>query len=126
MESPHKGVTGVPRLKRACRYSWEGLCQAYSTEEAFRQEVLIALVLVPLALWLGPSPVAKLMLIGSLFLVLIVELLNSAIETTVDRVSYDDHPLAKRAKDVSSAAVMLSVILAVVVWVVILGTALIG
>lgn len=126
MESPHKGVTGVPRLKRACRYSWEGLCQAYTTEEAFRQEVVVALVLVPLALWLGPSAVAKLMLIGCLFLVLIVELLNSAIETTVDRVSYEDHPLAKRAKDVSSAAVMLSVILAVVVWIVILGAALIG
>ncbi len=101
-------------------YSMEGLRAAYRHEDAFRQEVLLAIVLMPLALFLPASGLGKALMIASVFLVLIVELLNSAVEATVDRVSLEHHRLAKRAKDIGSAAVMMSLANVVAVWVLVL------
>ena len=119
-QSPYKGKTGIRRLINATRYSLSGLAAAWRAEDAFRQEVLLAVVLVPLGLWLGQSGVERALLVGSVLLVLVVELLNSAIEATVDRVSLDDHSLAKRAKDIGSAAVMVSLTGAAAVWLLVL------
>jgi len=120
MESPHKGKTGLRRIWNAMFYSIEGLRAAYRHEDAFRQEVLLALLLIPLALFLAPSGLGKALMIASVLLVLIVELLNSAVEATVDRVSLEHHRLAKRAKDIGSAAVMMALANAVVVWLLVL------
>lgn len=114
--SPHKGKTGLTRLRRALFYSFEGLAAAYRNEDAFRQEVLLAAVLLPLALWLPVPGAEKALLAGSVLLVLVVELLNSAIEAVTDRVSIEDHVLAKQAKDMGSAAVLLSLLLLAAVW----------
>ena len=119
-ESPHKGKTGLQRLLNATRYSLEGFAAAARHEDAFRQELLVFALAVPVALWLGRSGFERALLIGCLFLVLIVELLNSAIEAAVDRTSLESHPLAKRAKDIGSAAVMLSIVNAAVVWLLII------
>ncbi|ENO82379.1 diacylglycerol kinase [Thauera mechernichensis] len=116
MESPFKGKTGLRRIWNAFHYSLDGLRAAYRHEDAFRQEVLLTLVALPLALWLGDSALERALMIGSVLLVLIVELLNSAIEATVDRVSLERHQLAKRAKDIGSAAVLIALINAAVVW----------
>ena len=116
MESPYKGKTGLKRLWNAFGYSLAGFRAAYKHEDAFRQEVLLAAVLIPLSLWLPVGPTAKALMIASVLLVIIVELLNSAIEATVDRISLDNHDLAKRAKDIGSAAVLVSLINTVVVW----------
>ena len=115
-ESPYKGKTGLQRLINATRYSMSGLAAAAKNEDAFRVELMAAAVLVPLGLWLGPTGVGKALLVGSVLFVLVVELLNSAVEATVDRISLEDHRLAKRAKDIGSAAVMLSLVNAVAVW----------
>ena len=120
MESPFKGKTGLRRVWNAFHYSCAGLHAAYRHEDAFRQEVLLALALVPLAIWLGEGAVERVLLIGCVLLVLIVELINSAIEATVDRISLDRHPLAKRAKDIGSAAVMIALLNAVLVWALVL------
>ena len=96
-ESPFKGRTGLARIWNALHYSRDGLRAAYVAEDAFRQEVWLAALLIPLAVWLAPDGSGRALMIGSVLLVLIVELLNSAIEATVDRVSLDRHPLAKRA-----------------------------
>jgi diacylglycerol kinase (ATP) len=120
MESPHKGRTGLQRLVNATRYSLAGLAAATKNEDAFRQELMLAVVLVPLGLWFGPSGAGKALLVGSVLVVLMVELLNSAIEATVDRISLEDHSLAKRAKDIGSAAVMLSLANVAVVWLLVL------
>lgn len=116
MESPYKGKTGLRRLWNAFGYSLDGFRAAYTHEDAFRQEVLLAAVLVPLALWLPVGHLGKALMIASVLLVIIVELLNSAIEATVDRISLDSHALAKRAKDISSAAVLVSLVNVLVVW----------
>ena len=116
MESPFKGKTGLRRVWNAFHYSLDGLKAAYRHEDAFRQELWRAIVAVPLALWLTDSPVARALMIGSVLLVLIVELINSAIEATVDRVSLERHQLAKRAKDIGSAAVLIALINAAAVW----------
>ena len=116
MESPHKGETGIRRIVSAARNSLAGLAAAVRHEDAFRQELILAAVLVPIAIFMNVTFLEKAMLIGSVLLVLIVELLNSAIEATVDRVSLEVHPLAKRAKDLGSAAVMLSLVAAASVW----------
>lgn len=116
MESPYKGKTGLQRLINATRYSLSGLNEAIRNEAAFRQELMLAAVLVPAGLWLGPTATDKALLVASLVLVLVVELLNSAVEATVDRVSIENHPLAKRAKDLGSAAVMLALLNVVAVW----------
>ncbi|MGX8882539.1 diacylglycerol kinase [Methylovorus sp. SPW-M1] len=120
MESPYKGKTGLRRLTNAFGYSMAGLKAAYTNEDAFRQEVLMTIVLVPLALYLGESGIAKAAMIASVLLVVIVELLNSSIEATVDRISLENHMLAKRAKDIGSAAVLISLINLAVVWLLIL------
>ena len=115
-ESPFKGKTGLQRVWNALHYSLAGLRAAFTCEDAFRQEALLAALLVPLAFWLPVSGVGRALMIGSVLLVLIVELLNSAIEATVDRVSLDRHHLSKRAKDIGSAAVLLALINVLVVW----------
>ncbi len=120
MESPYKGKTGIRRLLNALRYSFAGLRSAYRNEDAFRQELLLALVLVPLAFWLEPGATARALMIGSVLLLIVVELLNSAVEATVDRISLDDHRLAKRAKDIGSAAVLISLINLATVWLLVL------
>ena len=119
-ESPFKGKTGVQRVINATRYSFEGLAAAARHEDAFRQELILAAILVPLGLWLGADGVERALLVGSVLMVLVVELLNSAVEATVDRVSLEDHQLAKRAKDIGSAAVMLSLVTVGVVWLLVL------
>jgi diacylglycerol kinase (ATP) len=119
-ESPHKGKTGLQRVLNATRYSLEGFAAAARHEDAFRQELVIVAIMAPLGLWLGHSGLERALLVGCLFLVLIVELLNSAIEAAVDRISFENHRLAKRAKDIGSAAVMLSLVNAAVVWLLIL------
>jgi diacylglycerol kinase (ATP) len=114
--SPHKGKTGLRRILNALLYSVDGFRAAYRHEDAFRQEVMLALVLVPLALFLPASGVGKALMIASVLLVLLVELLNSAVEATVDRISLENHQLAKRAKDIGSAAVFVSLVNVVTVW----------
>lgn len=120
MESPHKGKTGVTRLLNAFGYSCAGLREAYRNEDAFRQEITLAVILIPLAFWLENSMLGRAMMIACVMLVIIVELVNSAIEATVDRISLDDHNLAKRAKDIGSAAVLLSLLNLVIVWLLVL------
>jgi diacylglycerol kinase (ATP) len=115
-ESPFKGKTGLQRLLNACRYSLHGFSSAFRHEDAFRQEVFLAVILIPIALVLDVGGAGKAVMIASILLVLIVELLNSAIEAAVDRISLDQHRLSKRAKDIGSAAVALSLINVAVVW----------
>ena len=120
MESPYKGKTGLRRLWNAFGYSLAGFRAAYKHEDAFRQEVLLAVIMVPLALWLPSSHIGKALMIGSVLLVIVVELINSAIEATVDRISLDSHKLAKRAKDIGSAAVLVSLLNVLMVWTLVL------
>ena len=119
MAGSHKGVTGLRRLVNAARYSLAGLKAALG-EAAFRQELVLALVLIPLGLHLGKSGVERALLVGSVLLVLVVELLNSAVEAAVDRISTEMHELSKRAKDLGSAAVLLSLVNLATVWLLIL------
>lgn len=116
MESPYKGKTGLRRLINALGYTLEGLKTAYKNEDAFRQEVLLAVILIPIAFFLEPAAIQRALMIGSILLVLVVELLNSAVEAAVDRISLDHHRLAKRAKDIGSAAVFISLVNLAVVW----------
>ncbi|MDD4947548.1 MAG: diacylglycerol kinase [Gallionella sp.] len=116
MESPHKGKTGLRRVWNAMMYSLDGLSAAFRHEDAFRQEVLLSMLLMPIALLVNVSPLGKALMIASVLLVLIVELLNSAVEAAVDHTSLADHQLAKRAKDIGSAAVLLSLVNVVSVW----------
>ncbi len=116
MTNPHKGRTGIDRVIRATGYSINGLTDAYRGESAFRQEFWLAAVLLPLALWLGHGWVETALLMGTVMLVLIVELLNSGIEAAIDRVSFELHDLSRRAKDLASAAVFLSLLLCAGVW----------
>jgi diacylglycerol kinase (ATP) len=120
MESPHKGKTGVDRLIAATGYSLSGLGAAVRHEASFRYELMLAAVMIPAGLWLGRTGLERALLIGSVLVILIVELLNSAIEATVDRISIEDHPLAKRAKDIGSAAVLLTLVNAGAVWLLVL------
>lgn len=115
-ESPHKGKTGLKRVWNAFFYSIDGFRAAWKHEDAFRQETILALLLVPLALYLGDNAVQRVLMIASVLLVLIVELVNSAIEATVDRISLENHRLAKRAKDIGSAAVLIALVNVWVVW----------
>jgi diacylglycerol kinase (ATP) len=119
-ESPFKGKTGLQRLWNALGYSLQGLATAFRHEDAFRQECLLAAVLVPAAFFVPVGGSARALMVASVFLVLIVELLNSAIEAAVDRISLENHLLAKRAKDIGSAAVFLSLINVATVWALIL------
>ena len=119
-ESSHKGKTGLPRIWNALFYSLAGLAAAYRHEDAFRQEVLLAAILIPVAFVVPASGVGRALLVGAVLLVLIVELLNSAVEAIVDRASPEEHPLAKRAKDIGSAAVFLALVNVPVVWLLVL------
>ena len=119
-ESPYKGQTGFRRLLSATRNSLEGFAAAVRHEDAFRQELFIAAILVPAGLWLGKDGLERAILVAAVLFVLVVELLNSAVEATVDRISFDNHRLAKRAKDIGSAAVMLSITTAAAVWLLVL------
>lgn len=116
MSNPHKGRTGLDRIRHAAGYSLDGLTSAYRGESAFRQETWLAVILVPLAFWVGQTWIETALLAGSVVMVLIVELLNSAVEATVDRISFELHELAKRAKDFGSAAVFLSLAVTGAVW----------
>lgn len=120
MDSPPKGATGLRRIVNATRYSLAGLAAAVRQEAAFRQELMLAGVLVPLGLYLGRGGMERALLVGSVLLVLVVELLNSAIESAVDRISSEPHPLAGTAKDLGSAAVMLSLVALGAVWLLVL------
>jgi len=115
-ESPYKGKTGLRRVWNALGYSIAGLKAAYLCEDAFRQEVWLAVLLIPTALLLPVPWIGRGLMVASVLLVLVVELLNSAIEAVVDRVSLENHRLAKRAKDIGSAAVLVSLLMVVVVW----------
>lgn len=108
--------TGIKRIILAGKYSMNGLVAAFKSESAFRQEVLISLVLIPVAIWLQPGLIAFCLLVGSLLGVMIVELLNTGIETAIDYQSMEIHPMAKLAKDFGSAAVLLSLINVGLVW----------
>ena len=115
-ESPFKGKTGIVRIWNAFRYSLDGLRAAFRHEDAFRQEALLAAVLIPLACFMPANGTGKALMIASVLLVIIVELLNSAIEAAIDRISLDRHQLSKRAKDIGSAAVLMSLCNVLIVW----------
>jgi diacylglycerol kinase (ATP) len=117
--NPHK-ASGLRRLVNALGYSLSGLLLAWRDEAAFRQEVILAIVLVPVAFMVPVDMTQRVLLVASVMLVLVVEMINSAIEATVDRVSLDIHPLAKRAKDMGSAAVLLALTNAILIWAIIL------
>ncbi len=116
MTNPYKGRTGIDRIIRAAGYSMAGLRGAYQGESAFRQEIWLAAAMLPLALFVGRNWIEVALLAGSVMLVLIVELLNSAVEAAIDRVSFELHELSRRAKDLASAAVLLSLILCGGIW----------
>lgn len=113
---PKNDRRGLGRLLAAAAFSAAGFRAAWRGEAAFRQEVVLALVLCPVALWMGQTPLQRAALIGCCLLVLIVELLNSAIESVVDRIGEDLHLLSGQAKDMGSAAVLLSLLLTLLIW----------
>jgi len=112
----YSGNKGFKRLIKAVQFSRQGIVACYRHEEAFRQEVWLTLVLIPLGLYLGGNGVEKALLVGSVLLLPIVEILNSALEAVVDRIGEEQHELSGRAKDMGSAAVALAVVLLIVVW----------
>ena len=120
MDNPNKHRPGLTHVWHATGIALQGLRAAWQHEDAFRQEILVAAIAIPAALLLHASALGKALMIASIFLVLIVELLNSALETAVDHTSLEQHPLAKRTKDIASAAVFLSIVNALVVWGVVL------
>jgi diacylglycerol kinase (ATP) len=116
MPENFKGKKGLRRLWNALGYSRDGLAAAWKNEAAFREEILLASITMPLAIYLGKTGVERALMLGSILLILIVEILNSAIEAVVDKASPEMHELAKRAKDMGSAAVLFSLINAVIIW----------
>src|SRR6516164_11584166 len=124
LESPHKGQSGIRRLINAFFYSLSGLTMAFRHESAFRQEIALAVVLIPIACLLPVGAVDRVLLIASVLLVLIVELLNSSVEAAIDRISFDTHRLSKRAKDLGSAAVLVALALLLVTWLLLAGPVL--
>jgi diacylglycerol kinase (ATP) len=120
MKSPFKGKTGIKRLANAFTYSVAGTLAAFKHEDAFRQEVFLSAILIPLAIYLGQTAIEQALMIASILLIIIVELLNSSVEATVDRISVKRHKLSKRAKDIGSAAVFFSLVNAAVIWFLIL------
>jgi diacylglycerol kinase (ATP) len=119
-KSPFKGKTGITRIVQAFFNSLTGLADAWRHESAFRQEIMLAVVLIPVALLMRVTAVERALLIATLLLVIIVELLNSSIEAAIDRISFDLHLLSRRAKDLGSAAVLVALLLSGIVWGVIL------
>jgi len=118
--STFKGQTGLKRIFNAVGYSFDGLRAAFAGEAAFRQLLLLNALLVPLAFWLDVSPVERALLLAVGILSLLVELLNSAVEAAIDRISLERHPLSKQAKDMGSAAQFIVLVLIALVWAVIL------
>ena len=118
--SERRKFRGLGRLSKAFTASAQGLIGAFREEEAFRQELAFALIAIPVGLWLGHGGIERALLVAPVFLILIVELLNSAIEATVDRIGFERHALAGLAKDIGSAAVMMSFVLLAVVWLLVL------
>ena len=115
-DNPHKGNRGLTRAWHAAKNSWCGMVYAFNEESAFRQELTLLLILTPIALFLPVSLLQKAILVSSLILVLVVELLNSSVEAAIDRISFEHHDLSKRAKDFGSAAVMLALLNATLLW----------
>ncbi|AKL42004.1 MULTISPECIES: diacylglycerol kinase [Serratia] len=109
-------ATGLTRIIKAAGYSYKGLSAAWQHEAAFRQELVVTVLAIILAVWLDVGAIARILLIGSVALVMIVEILNSAIEAVVDRIGSEHHELSGRAKDMGSAAVSLAIVLALFVW----------
>jgi diacylglycerol kinase (ATP) len=118
--SPFKGKTGITRIVQAFFYSLAGLADAWRHESAFRQEILLAVVLIPVAVLVPVTAAERALLIATVLLVIIVELLNSSVEAAIDRISLDLHSLSRRAKDLGSAAVLVALLLTALVWLVIL------
>jgi diacylglycerol kinase (ATP) len=117
---PDKRTTGPVRLLRACASTWRGFVAAWREEEAFRQECLLALVVVPLGLWIGETGVERALLVGPMFVILAIELVNSAVEATVDRIGVERHPLSAIAKELGSAAVFVAFVLLGLNWLLVL------
>ena len=118
-QSPFKSQGGLGRLSQAARYALQGLMAAFRHEAAFRQELAVAIIALPIALWLGQTVLEVFLLMASIVFVLIVELLNSSLEALADTITKEHHPLIGQAKDLGSAAVFLSVLLAVSVWLIV-------
>ena len=116
VESPFKGKRGVARIVQAFFNSLAGLGDAWRHESAFRQEILLAAILIPIACAVRATAAERAMLVGSMLLVLIVELLNSSVEAAIDRISFEHHSLSRRAKDIGSAAVFIALVLLAIVW----------
>jgi diacylglycerol kinase (ATP) len=114
--TPSPTASGIHRLRRAWANSLRGLAMAFRGEQAFRQEVALAVVLIPLSFWLGNSWVEISLLAGSVWLVMVVELLNSAVEAAIDRIGPERHPLSGRAKDIGSAAVWMALAMCAGIW----------
>ena len=125
-DSPFKGTTGLTRIRRALLNTLAGLAEAWRHESSFRQEVALAAILIPIACWVPVAAVERALLVAVVLLVLIVELLNSSVETAIDRISFEQHPLSKRAKDIGSAAVFVALVLCVAVWAIILTPAILA
>jgi diacylglycerol kinase (ATP) len=115
-QNPHKGNRGFTRAIHAAKNSWHGLIFAYQEESAFRQELVLLVLLTPVALLLPVSVIEKALMISALLMVLAIELLNSSVEAAIDRISFEHHDLSKRAKDFGSAAVMLALLIAFIIW----------
>ena len=115
--TPHPNHTGLKRIVNAFFYSMHGFKACFRTEEAFRQEVYLAVVLLPLSFWLGDTAVEHILLLGSVIIVFIVELLNTAVERAIDRISFEKHELSREAKDMGSAAVFMALVLMGFVWI---------
>ncbi len=115
-DNPHKGNKGITRAIRAAVNSWNGLLFAYREESAFRQELFLALILIPIAIFIPVTAVEKILMISSVLAVLVVELLNSSVEAAIDRISFEVHDLSKRAKDFGSAAVMVALLICAMTW----------
>lgn len=115
-QNPHKGNKGFTRAWHAAKNSWCGLVYAFKEESAFRQELTLFALLTPLAIVLPINYLEKALLISTLMMVLVVELLNSSVEAAIDRISFEHHDLSKRAKDFGSAAVMLALFIAILLW----------
>lgn len=113
-------ASGITRIIKAAGYSWKGLKAAWKNEAAFRQETILVIVAIIIACWLDVTPITRMLLIGSVVLVMIVEIINSAIEAVVDRIGSDYHELSGRAKDMGSAAVLIALLFALATWVTLL------
>ena len=116
MKSPYKNKTGLTRILSAFKNSTDGLKNTFKNEEAFRQELILTIILTPLAIYIGENHIERIFLITSLILLLLVELINTAIEVAVDRVSHEKNDLSKLAKDIGSAAVLIAFLNCFIVW----------